>query len=129
MKKVLRYNVGDKVVERDVQHIPLRYRVAWFLTIFEFLVINAIVFTLCYFVPYFYILAWITEVACVIKIISSDENPEYKVPWLFFVLVVPIVGFMSYLMFNTRKLSKKHIRKTNLSTQKSYTKSIIINRL
>ena len=111
MKKVLRYNVGDKVVERDVQHIPLRYMVAWFLTIFEFLVINAIVFTPCYFVPYFYILAWITEIACIIKIISSDENPEYKVPWLFFVLVVPIVGFMSYLMFHTRKISKNYIRK------------------
>jgi len=121
MKKILRYNVGEKVVEREVQHIPLRYIVAWLLTLFEFLAINAAVAVLCYYVPYFYIAAWITEVACVIKIISSDENPEYKVPWLFFVLVVPIVGFMSYLMFHTRKVKRKYIKKLKEVYKDSYT--------
>lgn len=25
-----------------------------------------------------------------IRIVSSDDNPDYKVPWLLFVLIVPI---------------------------------------
>ena len=111
MKKVLRYNIGDKVVEREVQHIPIRYIFAWGLTLFEFLAIIVIVVGACYHIPYFYIAAWLTQVGVVIKIISSDENPEYKVPWLFFVLVVPIVGFMSYFMFRTRKLKKRYVKK------------------
>lgn len=111
MKKVLKYNIGDKVVEREVQHIPIRYIVAWGLTFFEFFAIILIVAGLCFYVPYFYILAWVTQVGVVLKIISSDDNPEYKVPWLFFVLVVPIVGFMSYIMFRTRKLKRKYIKK------------------
>ena len=111
MKKVLKYNIGDKVIEREVQHIPIRYIVAWGLTFFEFFAIILIVAGLCFHVPYFYILAWVTQVGVVLKIISSDDNPEYKVPWLFFVLVVPIVGFMSYLMFRTRKLKRKYIKK------------------
>ena len=49
--------------------------------------------------PYFYIAALLTELFCVIKIIASDDNPDYKVPWLLCVLVVPIAGFMLYFLW------------------------------
>ena len=60
----------------------------------------------CYFVPYFYLACWATQIACVITIISSDDNPDYKVPWLLFVMILPIVGFMIYFLFYSRKLQK-----------------------
>ena len=58
----------------------------------------------CYYIPYFYIAAWITEIFCVIKSIASDDNSDYKVPWLLFVLILPIAGFMLYFLFYSRKL-------------------------
>lgn len=54
---------------------------------------------------------WLTEIVCVVRIIASDDNPDYKVPWLLFVLIVPIAGFMLYFMFYSRTLQKKFIRR------------------
>ena len=111
MKKKISYRVNDKTVEREYNYIPVRYIIAMLITVIEILAIIGIVVALCYFVPYFYIAAWITEIACVIRIISSDDNPDYKVPWLLFVMIIPIGGFMLYFLFYSRTLKKKYIRR------------------
>ena len=111
MKKSYRYKVNEKTVEREYSYIPVRYIIAILITVLEVAAILAIVTALCYYVPYFYILAWLTQIACVIRIVSSDDNPDYKVPWLLFVLIVPIAGFMLYFMFYSRTLQKRFIRR------------------
>ena len=107
MKKKYTVQVKDKQVEREYDYIPVRYIVAVLITMLEVLAVIGIVVALCYFVPYFYLAAWATEIFCVIRIIASDDNPDYKVPWLLFVLIVPIAGFMLYFMFYNRTLQKK----------------------
>ena len=111
MKKKIKYQVNNESVEREVNYIPIRYIIAILITILEILMIIGIVIALCYYVPYFYIAAYITTFACELKIISSDDNPDYKVPWMLFVLIVPIAGFMLYFIFASRKLKKKFIRR------------------
>ncbi len=111
MKRTYTYNTGNKTVEREINYIPVRYIIAMLLTVLEVLSIIGVVVALCYFVPYFYLAAWLTEIGCVIKIISSDDNPDYKVPWLLFVLILPIAGFMLYLIFASRTLKKKYVRR------------------
>ncbi|MBQ7339527.1 MAG: cardiolipin synthase [Clostridia bacterium] len=111
MKKKYKIVTSGKVVEREYTYIPGRYILAVLITIFEILAIIGVVVALCYFVPYFYILAFATEVACVLKIVSSDDNPDYKVPWLLFVLILPIAGFMLYFIFGSRKLQKKFLKR------------------
>lgn len=111
MKRPLRYMRNDELVEKEVNYIPVRYIIAFAITVFEVLAVLGIVAAMCYYVPYFYILAWLTEIACVVRIIASDDNPDYKVPWLLFVLIVPIAGFMLYFMFYSRTLQKKFIRR------------------
>ncbi|MBQ8141331.1 MAG: cardiolipin synthase [Clostridia bacterium] len=111
MKKKLEYQVRDKTVEREYNYIPCRYILAIVITVFEVAAIVGIVIALCYFVPYFYILAWLTEIFCVIRIVSSDDNPDYKVPWLLFVLILPVAGFMLYLIFYSRVLKKKYVNR------------------
>lgn len=97
--------------KRARRHIPFRYTLAIVISILEILAIIGIVALLCYWVPYFYILAIIAQAACVIKIISSDDNPDYKVPWLLFVLILPIAGFMLYMMMYSRTLKKTFIKR------------------
>ena len=80
------------------------------IAVLEIAAIIAIVVGLCYYVPYFYIAAVATQIGCIIKIVSSDDNPDYKVPWLIVVIVLPIVGFMLFFMFSSRKLKKKFIK-------------------
>jgi len=107
MKKKQVYKVGKKTVEREINYIPVRYIFAFMITALEVLLIIGIVVALCYFVPYFYIAAFITQIGCVISIIASNDNPDYKVPWLLFVLIIPIGGFMLYFIFYSRKLQKR----------------------
>lgn len=112
MKKKIIYNVNGKRIEKEYNFIPVRYILAALITLLEVLAIIGMVIALCYYVPYFYIAAWVTEIVCVIRIISSDDNPEYKIPWLLFVLILPIAGFMLYFIFYSRKLSKKYVKRS-----------------
>ena len=111
MKRKYKVKTATKTIESEYNYIPVRYIVAVLITLFEILAIISIVVACCYYIPYFYIAAWITEIFCVIKIIASDDNPDYKVPWLLFVLILPIAGFMLYFLFYSRKLGKKFIRR------------------
>lgn len=111
MKRKYTVKSGKKTIERQYSYIPGRYIVAVLLTIFEVLAIIGIVVALCYYVPYFHLVALATEIGCIISIIASNDNPEYKVPWLLFVLILPVAGFMLYFLFYSRKLSKKLIRR------------------
>lgn len=111
MKRTYTVKTYDKTIERQYTYIPVRYILSVLITVFEVLAIIGTVVTLCYFVPYFYLAAFATEIACVITIIASNDNPEYKIPWLLFVLILPIAGFMLYFLFYSRKLNKKFIRR------------------
>jgi len=111
MKRSYEYSVGKKRIKREYNYIPVRYILAILITVFEIAAIIGIVAVLCYYVPYFYFLAYATQIGCVIKIIASDDNPDYKVPWLLFVLILPIAGFMLYLMMYSRTLKRKYIKR------------------
>lgn len=120
MKKTITYDINEKTVEKEINYIPVRYIVAVLITLLEVLAVIGIVAALCYYVPYFYLAAWATEIFVVIRIIASDDNPDYKVPWLLFVLIIPIAGFMLYFMFYSRKLQKKFIKSLDKLKSHSY---------
>ena len=110
-RKIKVRNANNEAVEREINYIPVRYILAILISIIETILVFSVVAVLCVYIPYFYILVFFTEVFCVIKIINSNDNPDYKVPWLLFVLILPIVGFMTYFMFYSRKISKKQMNK------------------
>ena len=97
-----------KYQPKKIKYIPLRFLIAMHLIVLEILAIIGIVIACCYYLPYFYLLALVTQISCIIKIVAGDENPDYKVPWLLVVLLIPIAGFMLYFMFSQRKLSKRY---------------------
>lgn len=120
MKKKHSYKVGKKTVEREINYIPVRYIFAALITLFEILAIIGVVVACCYFIPYFYLAAGATQVFCVVKICSSDDNPDYKIPWLLFVMILPIAGFMLYFIFYSRKLQKKYVKRLNELKRRGY---------
>lgn len=120
MKKKYTYEVMGEERKVVYNYIPVRFALALLAMIAEVLIMTGIVFALCYYVPYFYLAAWATEIFCVIKIISSDENPDYKVPWLLFVLILPIFGFMLYFLFHSRTLSKRYIKRMKETERYAY---------
>ncbi len=113
MKKRYEYKVKEKVIRREYVYIPLRYILALLLSFLEVVAVIGIVVVCCYYIPYFYIAAYLTTMGCILKIVSSDDNPEYKVPWLLCVILFPVAGFMLYFMFYSRKLKKKYVKRLN----------------
>ena len=109
MKRKFTYRLNKKIIEKEINHIPVRYITAVFISALEVALTIAIMVVLCIYVPYFYIATVITYIASVITIIASEDNPDYKIPWLVIVLTLPIAGFMLYFMFYSRKLKKKYI--------------------
>lgn len=111
MKKKIEYTVNGIRKERTYNYIPVRYIIALLLIFLEIAAVIAVMSLLTIYIPYFIIAVLITQLAVAIAIINSDDNPDYKVPWLFFVLLIPIIGFMCYFMLYSRQLSKKQVRK------------------
>lgn len=107
MKKKIKVYEKGKSVEKEIQYIPVRYIIAILITMLEIVAVIATVFILAIYVPYFYIAILLTVIGVVISIIASNDNPDYKVPWLLFVIILPIAGFMLYFLFYERKLQKK----------------------
>lgn len=120
MKGNIEYRIRDKIVKKEITYIPVRYVFAVIITVLEILTILAIMVGLCIYVPYFYLATFLTEIFCVINIVASDSNPDYKIPWMLFVLILPIVGFMLYFLFYSRKLKKRYIKRLNALKEFSY---------
>lgn len=113
MKRKIEIVTNGKKEEREINYIPVRYIFAILFTLIETLMVVGVVFLLAYYVKYFYIALYITVIVVVITIVVKNENPDYKVPWILFVIGLPIVGVMLYFMYNKRVLPKKIIKKLN----------------
>ena len=111
MKKTLHYEVDGKPVDREVNYIPVRFILAIVFAVLETAAVIAAVMVCSYYIPYFYLLVWATEIAVVIKIIAADDNPDYKIPWLMVVLLIPVAGFMMYFLFYDRRLQKRFVKR------------------
>lgn len=53
-----------------------------------------------------YALLQVLNVFIVLYILNRYDNPSYKLTWIVFILVVPLVGGITYLMFGGRKIPK-----------------------
>lgn len=111
MKKTIENGINK---ERVISYIPLRYILNLVLIFLEIMAVIAILSVITIYVPYFYLAIIVTQIVSAISIIASNDNPDYKLPWLFFVLLIPIIGFMLYFMFYSRKLNRKQQKNVKL---------------
>lgn len=110
-KKVIAYDKNGRQTEKEINYIPFRYILAILLTAAETIAVLAIVIALMYYIPYFSIAVLLTLIFVILQIVNSNDNPDYKIPWLLVVLLIPVAGFMIYFMYYSRNLSKKFIRR------------------
>lgn len=111
MKKKITVIENNKKTEMEINYIPFRYIVAIMFVVVETLAVIAVMTLLTIYIPYFYIAEVVTQFAVAIAIVNRNDNPDYKLPWLFFVMLLPVVGFMMYFMFYSRKLDKRHVKR------------------
>lgn len=123
MKKKVTYYAGGELHERQLKYVPIRYIFSMSLVVFNTLLIFAAVGALLILVPYFYIAILILQAALVIYIVAADNNPDFKIPWLLLVLVMPGAGMLLYVLFARRKLSKKLLKRLNTLQSIDYHKN------
>ncbi len=76
---------------------------------------------------YFYLIEFISLVfsfIAIIHMISKNQCPEFKLPWLLILVSFPIVGVILYVLFARRTLSKQQIH--SLQKTKENMRSAII---
>ena len=56
-------------------------------------------------------LGWALQLVVLIYVINRDEIPEFKLPWLILLLLVPVTGAFIFLLFSTNDASKKERRR------------------
>ena len=113
-------NQDNKIIVKTGGYLPLRYALAIFITIAEIVLIIALIAMLCAKYKWFYLVAVLIQFACVLKVISSDDNPDYKAPWLFIILILPIVGFTLYILLYSRKLGRLYRKRFNEISKRNY---------
>ena len=83
----------------------------WSISAILFLVqVAAVALVIILLNQYFYIFQIVSMIVGLIvffTLINRQENPEYKIPWLFLILFLPIFGSLFYLMFSQTKASKQ----------------------
>ena len=117
MKKKIIIHDRYGVKEKEIDYIPVRFIIAILLIILETAAVIGITLLCGAYIPYFYLAMWATEIFCVLKIINSEENPDYKIPWLLVTILIPVAGFMLYFMFYDRKLTKKQVKRIDKLAQ------------
>lgn len=114
MKKTIGvYDEYGRKQQKEIDYIPFRYILAIAITVLETIAVVAVVIALMHYIPFFSIAVFVTQLFVVLQIVNSDDNPDYKIPWLLVVLIVPVAGFMIYFMYYSRKLPKKFIKRLN----------------
>jgi len=111
MKKNIKIYHKGKLVDKEINYIPTRYIWAVLITILEVTAIIGVVVLLALYVPYFYLALLATQIGVILAIMVSNNNPDYKLVWLFVVVMIPLIGMMIYLIFYKRKLPKRLIKR------------------
>ena len=121
MKKNIKIYHKGKLVNKEINYIPTRYIIAILITLLEVLSIIGVVVLLAIYVPYFYTALLLTQIGVIVAIMVSNNNPDYKLVWLFVVVMIPLGGLMIYLIFYKRKLPKRAIKRLeNVQNSCSY---------
>ncbi len=111
MKHKIRYRIQEKTVEKEIVYIPVRYILAMTVIILEVLAVLAAVLALRVHFPDFLWVDVLIQLASIVRIAASDENPDYKIPWLLAIIFLPALGLILYFLFYSRKLGRKFRRR------------------
>lgn len=60
---------------------------------------------------YVYFAANILSYILLLFILNKSGSPSYKIPWIIFILIMPIPGLLSYIMFAKPIITKKYRKK------------------
>lgn len=97
---------------KKVKLLLKKYGFSLFLLIAEVVCIVVIFVRLADIAAFLWGLVLLDSLLVFLSIVNTDENPEYKIPWIVIVLLPPL-GTLLYVMFSKRNPSRREKRRTN----------------
>ncbi len=59
---------------------------------------------------YAFIVGCLINLMAIVNLINKDTNPEYKIPWLLVLILLPFVGTILYILFFSRPLKRREAK-------------------
>ena len=96
-----------KLLKRVCRSLFSRYTISAALIILEITLLLYIIFGNIHEVKYLILAICITSIPASLSLINKDTNPDYKVPWVFVIMGVPLFGPLIYVLFYQRRMSRR----------------------
>lgn len=94
-------------MERVLKIVRSRFFLAALAILLEFAQLLAVFILLYeYFLP-ITILGWIFHISVLLYLINRDEIPEFKLPWLIILFLLPVIGAFVFMLLSSNEASKK----------------------
>jgi len=87
-----------------------RYSICAVVICLEIALLLYVVFGNISTVAYLLAVIALTAIPAFLSLINKDANPEYKVPWVFIILALPLFGPLIYVLFYHRRMSKREAK-------------------
>jgi len=94
-------------MKKVIQFLTSRFFLGALAILLEFAQLLAVFILLYeYFLP-MAILAWIFHFAVLLYLINRDEIPEFKMPWLIVLFLLPVLGAFIFMLLSSNSTSRK----------------------
>lgn len=94
-------------MKKFLRFLGSRFFLGAFCILLEFVQLLAVYILLYEFFPPITIMAWIFHFVVLLYVINRDEIPEFKMPWLIIIVLLPIIGSFIFMLLSTTSTSRK----------------------
>lgn len=100
-------------MERVMKILRSRFFLAAFCIVLEFVQLLAVFILLYEFFLPITILGWIFHICVLLYLINRDEIPEFKLPWLIILFLLPVIGAFVFMLLSStnNETSKKSLER------------------
>lgn len=99
-----------KFLKRLYRTFCSRYTISAILLCLELVLLGYILFGNFPSVFYLIVAAVAVAIPALLNIINKNTDPEYKIPWVIVILILPLVGPLIYCCFYNRRMSRGEAR-------------------
>ncbi len=93
-----------------IRFIFSRYFLSAMMILFSVAIFFLLIFVAYSYSIYVYLFMLFLSLLTQISIINKETDPEFKIPWMLIVVLIPIFGMLLYFLFYSRRLTRKEAR-------------------
>lgn len=100
-----------KILKNIFKFLMAKVTIMSFLILIQLSIVVVLALWLWQIGIYIYIIFYVLSIIASLFILNRSFNPAYKISWIMLVLIVPIAGYIFYLLYGSLRLSKRRKRR------------------